>query len=193
VIENGTPNVVFMDAPRSRSMYVSSAWLEELKNGVVKSPKYKSKKVSLTHVPHAVVMMNDFPKKTPNDLGLSDDRYTYLVIDNDGENGNWFRGYDPTPQNAYDTIKTTIQTSLPNELQKLINKAFKSNGGSDIGSPQHSINLQKSFCKAVTTWLNNSKSQETNADKFVASINNRATERVMKEYVSSNPIEQYMS
>ena len=117
VIENGTPNVVFMDAPRSRSMYVSNAWLEELKNGEVKSPKYKSKKVSLTHIPHAVVMMNELPNENPNDLGLSDDRYTYLIIDSDGIHGKWFHGYiDPTTQDAYEIIQETIQTRLPNNL-----------------------------------------------------------------------------
>ena len=127
VIENGTPTVVFMDAPRSRSMYVSSAWLEELKNGVVKSPKYKSKKISLAHVPHAVVMMNEFPKKNPNDPGLSDDRYTYLVIDKEGIHGRWFHEFlDPTTQDAYETIQETVQTRLPNNLQDKLNKAVKS-------------------------------------------------------------------
>jgi len=62
VIEDGTPNVVFMDAPRSRSLCMSSAWSEETKNGVTKSPKCKSKKAFLTHIPHVVVVMNAFPK-----------------------------------------------------------------------------------------------------------------------------------
>ena len=111
VIEEGTPNIIFMDAPRSRSMYVSSAWLEETKNGVIKSPKYKSKKAFLTHIPRVVVMMNEYPQKNPNDLGLSNDRYTYLIIDSSGENGKWHHGYiDPSIEPAYETIQATVQS-----------------------------------------------------------------------------------
>ena len=135
IIENGPPNVVFMDAPRARANYVSSPWLEEIKNGKIVSAKYKSKTLHLPHRPHMVVMMNEFPRKNPNEKGLSDDRYTYLLVDKDGSGAEWLKGYRydeggamapdfhaPTP---YATIQSTVQSTLPDTLQKSINKAFK--------------------------------------------------------------------
>jgi hypothetical protein len=93
VIEYGPPDAIFMDVPRARSAYVSSPFLEEIKNGNIVSTKYKSKTLSLPRVPHMTVMMNEFPVKNPNELGLSDDRYVYLFIDNNGLNAQWFTGY----------------------------------------------------------------------------------------------------
>ena len=96
VVENGSPRVVFMDAPRSHNAYISSSFLEELKNGKIISPKYTSKRCCLENAPHAVVMTNSFPVKTACDAGLSDDRYTYLFLEGDkycclhGSNGSWF-------------------------------------------------------------------------------------------------------
>jgi hypothetical protein len=49
IIEEGPPNVVFMDAPRARNAYVSSTWLEEIKNANIVSAKYKSKTLHLPH------------------------------------------------------------------------------------------------------------------------------------------------
>ena len=96
IIEDGTPNVIFMDAPRARSCYVAMSWLEETKNCEIKSAKYRSKSAPLSHPPHVVVMMNAYPKKQNNDEGLSDDRYTYFIIDDTGENGKWVHGFiDP--------------------------------------------------------------------------------------------------
>ena len=97
VVERGPPQVVFMDAPRSRNAYISSSFLEELKNAKIVSPKYKSKRLRLPHHPHAVVMTNAFPKKSGQDQGLSNDRYTYLHIQ--GDKFVWLRGYrvDPNP------------------------------------------------------------------------------------------------
>ena len=174
-------------------MYVSSAWLEEVKNGKVKSPKYKSKKAYLTHVPHVVVMMNELPKKNPNDLGLSDDRYTYLIIDDDGEDGKWSYGFiNPDIPNAYDVIRKTVQSTLPNQLQDSINRAYKSlNHEAPIHD--HKRTLRNAIYNAVDSWIDSSEAMETNADRFVNNINSRATERAMQKYVSSKPIEQYTS
>ena len=182
-----------MDAPRARSMYVSSACLEEVKNGKVKSPKYKSKKAYLTHVPHVVVMMNELPKKNPNDLGLSDDRYTYLIIDDDGEDRKWSYGFiNPDIPNTYDVIRKTVQSTLPNQLQDSINRAYKSlNHEAPIHERKRT--LRNAIYNAVDSWIDSSEAMETNADRFVNNINSRATERDMQKYVSSKPIEQYTS
>jgi hypothetical protein len=93
IIDSGPPNVIFMDAPRARNAYVSSSWLEEIKNAKIVSSKYKSKTLHLPHRPHMVVMMNEFPVKNSNEKGLSDDRYTYLLIKEDGLNADWLLGY----------------------------------------------------------------------------------------------------
>jgi hypothetical protein len=83
-VENGSPRAVFMDALRSRISYISSAFLEELKNHcTIVSPKYKSKRLRLSEGSHAVVMTNSWPIKDKVDLGLSDDRYTYLFLKGD--------------------------------------------------------------------------------------------------------------
>ena len=92
IIEFGKPDVVFMDAPRARSNYISSPFLEELKNGQVRSNKYRSKSIYLDKRPHVVVMTNAWPKKTPNDEGLSNDRYTYLLIKPENK-FEWLHGY----------------------------------------------------------------------------------------------------
>lgn len=195
LIEYGTPNVIFVDVPRARSMYVSYALLEDLKNGIVRSAKYKSKTGPFDHPPHVVVMMNEYPKKNnTTDLGLSNDRYTYLIIgDPDDPRISWHRGFiDKPPQTPYDTIMTTVQSTLPNELQDAINRAFNS---VNVTDPPHERlrQYQTAFSRVVTTWHNKTESRETNADRYVTSINNRATERAMKEYVSNRPIEQYTS
>jgi len=95
VVENGPRRVVFMDAPRSRNAYISSSFLEELKNGKIISPKYKSKRLRLPERPHAVVMTNSWPIKDNSNGtdGLSDDRYTYLLLEDKGETYQWFHGY----------------------------------------------------------------------------------------------------
>ena len=119
-----------MDAPRARAQYVSYPFLEEVKDGKINTPKYKSKTVYLTKRPHVFVMMNEFPQKNLNEKGLSEDRYTYLVIDDNGEDAEWFQGFrDPSSfdqPTAYEIVQSTIQSRLPNNLQDNLNRAFKS-------------------------------------------------------------------
>ena len=71
-----------------------------------------------------------FPKRTSTKKGLSEDRYTYLVIDDNGEDGEWFQGFrDPSSfdqPTAYEIVQSTIQSRLPNNLQDNLNRAFKS-------------------------------------------------------------------
>ena len=76
-------------------------------------------------------MMNEFPQKNLNEKGLSEDRYTYLVIDDNGEDAEWFQGFrDPSSFNqptAYEIVQSIIQSRLPNNPQDhLLNGAFKS-------------------------------------------------------------------
>ena len=85
----------------------------------------------LTKRPHVVVMMNEFPQKNLNEKGSSEDRYTHLVIDDNGEDGECqFQGFrDPSSfdqPTAYEIVQSTIQSRLPNNLQDNLNRAFKS-------------------------------------------------------------------
>ncbi len=194
VIENGTPNVIFMDAPRARAMYVSASWLEEMKNGEVKSPKYKSKKLPLSHVPHVVVMMNEFPRKNSSDQGLSDDRYTYLMIDNPDNPPRWHKGFiDSAKMTGYETIINTVQSTLPNDLQDAVNRLYNSINVTDTAH-QKMKDFQDGVSKIAAKWYKKeSEPEKTKADKFVTDITSRATSRSMKEYVSSKPIEQYIN
>jgi hypothetical protein len=91
-----------------------------------------------------VVMMNEFPIKNPNEKGLSDDRYVYLLVNKDGSNAEWSEGYRydeggatapgfNIPSTPYNIIQSTPQSTLPDILQTGINKAYKSYG--DIPNP----------------------------------------------------------
>ena len=205
VIEGGQPDVIFMDAPRARAQYVSSPFLEELKDGKVNAPKYKRKTLYFQHKPHVVVMMNEFPKKNLNEKGLSNDRYTYLVIDKEGENGMWSRGFinaegamapgfNPTP---YDTIQSKVQSGLPDDLQERINKAFESNYRQP--PPKESIvekrrrrdGVAASMSRVTLTWMEKSENITTNSDKYVAKVQERACSKKFKSHISSRPMEQY--
>lgn len=130
IIDKGDPDVVFIDASRARAPYISSPLVEEIKNGSISTPKYKSKTCPIPP-PHVVVMTNEYPGKT-NDKGLSNDRYTYLIIDKNTQDGEWVRGkYIEPPQpgashlTPYNEIQVTPQSTLPNSLQTRINRAFK--------------------------------------------------------------------
>ena len=129
-------------------------FLEELKDGKTNALKYKSKTLYFKHKPHVVVMMKYFPQKSLNEKGLANDRYTYLVIDKEGENGKWHHGFiDPTlhnTQNAYDTIQETIQTRLPNKLQHSLNRAFKS--CFQENQQANAETICHALTKAVQTW-----------------------------------------
>ena len=68
--------VFFLDCPRSKQgEFIQYDFLEELKNGMIFSPKYNSKVKKLA-TPHVVVMMNEHPDMTK----LSDDRYSITVL-----------------------------------------------------------------------------------------------------------------
>lgn len=161
---------------------------EEWKSEIPKMQKQKS----LTHVPHVVVMMNELPKKNPNDLGLSDDRCTHLTIDDDGEDGKWSCGFiNPDIPNACDVIRKSVQSTLPNQLQDSINRACESlNHCHEAPIHERKRTLRNAICNAVDSWMDSSEAMETNADRFVNNINSRATERAMQKCVSSEPIEQ---
>jgi len=64
----------FFDLPRSQSEFLQYSVLEQLKNGIVYSPKYDSRAKVLGHKCHVVVFMNEPPDRDK----LSADRY--LVI-----------------------------------------------------------------------------------------------------------------
>ena len=126
IVEYGCPELLIMDAPRTRSQYISFAFLEEVKDQVCRSRKYKNDCISLVNEIHVAVMTNQFPEKTEQDDGLSDDRYVYLVINEDGQDGEWKYGYlDPKKTNCFATIQQTVQSTLPNSLQSAMNNAAK--------------------------------------------------------------------
>lgn len=153
VVEHGAPRVIFMDAPRARSNYVSSAFLEEVKNGKIRCPKYKSGTLPIP-VPHMVVNMNEYPIKSVNDKGLSDDRYVYLVVDDTGSDAKELLGYRcdertdfNNPLTPYNIIQRTIQSTLPDGLQVGINKAYKYYG--DNPDPEQ---LRNNIFNAIMKW-----------------------------------------
>jgi hypothetical protein len=67
----------FFDCPRSKQGdFIQYDFLEELKNGLIFSPKYESKLKFLQRKPHVVVLMNERPDMTK----LSGDRYCVTVL-----------------------------------------------------------------------------------------------------------------
>lgn len=93
IVETGSPHTLFMDVTRSRGKYISFAFLEEVKNGIIVSPKYKSIVCPLEFIPNVVVMTNSWPAQPTDDEGLSDDRYVYLAVGKDGKSFEWFYGF----------------------------------------------------------------------------------------------------
>ena len=68
--------VFFFDCPRSKQgEYIQYDLLEELKNGMVFSPKYESR-MKMLQPPHVVVFMNEKPDMTK----LSADRYVIKTV-----------------------------------------------------------------------------------------------------------------
>lgn len=68
--------VFFFDCPRSKQgEFIQYDFLEELKNGLIISPKYESRMKKMA-TPHVVVMMNEHPDMTK----LSMDRYSVKVL-----------------------------------------------------------------------------------------------------------------
>lgn len=68
--------VLLIDCPRMRLEYFPYDFIEQVKNGLVFSPKYDSKVKNLSESPHVVVFMNEMPK-TEN---LSADRVKIISI-----------------------------------------------------------------------------------------------------------------
>lgn len=67
---------LFFDCPRSKQgEFIQYDFLEELKNGVIFSPKYESKMKEFA-TPHVVVLMNEHPDMSK----LSGDRYSVKVL-----------------------------------------------------------------------------------------------------------------
>lgn len=118
-----------MVAPRARSNYVSSPFLEALKNGQIRSNKYRSKAIHLEKPPHVVVMTNAWPQKTPNDEGLSNDRYTYLHIT--GNDFEWSHGYKAEEVGAFapgfNIPAVTLQIQTRKSSQHIDHKENKGN------------------------------------------------------------------
>jgi hypothetical protein len=71
-----TKKVFFFDCPRSKQgEFIQYDFLEELKNGLILSPKYESKMKRL-ETPHVVVLMNE----RPDEYKLSNDRYHIITL-----------------------------------------------------------------------------------------------------------------
>lgn len=71
-----TKKVFFFDCPRSKQGdFVQYDFLEELKNGLILSPKYESKMKRL-EPPHVIVLMNE----RPDEYKLSNDRYHIITL-----------------------------------------------------------------------------------------------------------------
>ena len=157
VIDNGDPDVFFMNAARARGEYVSYAFLEDVKDGVIEAAKFKSKTLHVSKRPHVVVMMNEFPKKDLSQKGLSDDRYIYLVISEDGQSGKWIEGYtDPykLETTPYEKIQETIQPRLPNKLQDKLNRAF----AACFSTPEQTVkedDIENALVSAIRSWKKN--------------------------------------
>jgi hypothetical protein len=67
----------FFDCPRSKQGdFIQYDFLEELKNGLIFSPKYESKLKYMQQKPHVVVLMNERPDMSK----LSADRYCVKVL-----------------------------------------------------------------------------------------------------------------
>lgn len=76
LILNDLKRVFFLDAPRSKQgEYLQYDFLEEVKNGMVFSPKYESE-IKKFKTPHLVVMMNE----DPDYAKLSGDRYNIIRL-----------------------------------------------------------------------------------------------------------------
>lgn len=76
LVVDETMKVFFFDCPRSKQGdFIQYDFLEELKNGLIFSPKYNSKCKKLA-TPHVVVLMNEYPDMTK----LSSDRYSVKVL-----------------------------------------------------------------------------------------------------------------
>lgn len=69
-------SVFLFDIPRGQSEFIQYSVLEQLKDGIIFSPKYESSTKVLTHIPHVVVMMNEEPDRTK----LSADRYVVMNL-----------------------------------------------------------------------------------------------------------------
>lgn len=66
----------FFDLPRSQSQFLQYSVLEQLKDGMVFSPKYTSRTKVLPQTPHVVVFMNEQPDRN----ALSQDRYEVINL-----------------------------------------------------------------------------------------------------------------
>lgn len=74
----GSPRVVVFDYSRSQEEQVNYAVLEDIKNGLIFSPKYESES-KMFNVPHVIVFAN----WRPNESKMSQDRWDIVHIDAD--------------------------------------------------------------------------------------------------------------
>lgn len=78
---NNHNDLFFINIPRTKMEMINYETLEDLKDGMVWSPKYKSMMKMFRTSPNLIVTMNSMP----NMEALSQDRYVILIL----ENGNW--------------------------------------------------------------------------------------------------------
>lgn len=74
VVKENT-RVFLVDVPRGQMEYLRQEVLEQLKNGIVFSPKYDSRTKYLYHTPHVVVFANEHPE-----YSMTEDRYDVIEI-----------------------------------------------------------------------------------------------------------------
>lgn len=71
------PRTIVVDCPKSKTDVLQYSVLEEMKDGMLQSPKYHSCLIEFAVVPHVFVFMN----QTPNRDMLSADRYRFIHPD----------------------------------------------------------------------------------------------------------------
>lgn len=73
-----TKKIFFFDIPRSQMEYLQYNVLEQIKDGIVFSPKYMSETKYMENTPHVIVLCNEMPKMDQ----LSRDRYKIVRLAN---------------------------------------------------------------------------------------------------------------
>lgn len=69
-------SIFFIDVPRTQMEYLQYSVLESLKDRIVFSPKYHSSTKILSHLPHVVVLCNEYPDRS----SMTSDRFNVITI-----------------------------------------------------------------------------------------------------------------